>query len=226
VPPQYEPGRRLWVKVCGFTRVDQALAAAAAGIDAVGLVFAPSPRRISPRQAALISRALPPVVARVGVFVDSEEKAILHIAEVAGLTMVQLHGDEPPEQVAALARAGLPVIKAVQSLSLAGSDLAARYLASGAFRLLADAGTTAQRGGTGRLCDWQTARMLAKKAPLILAGGLRPANVATAVQTVKPWGIDVCSGVEYAPGDKDPALVARLVAQARQLEVNRYDQAQ
>lgn len=216
---------RLWVKVCGIRDAEAAAAAVAAGADAVGFVFAPGPRRVTPREAARIAAALPGGVARVGVFVGAGERQILEAAERAGLTHVQLHGAVPPGLPAGLRRQGLRVLRVLRlpPASAGAGDPealereAARLAADGepGEPVLADTAHPRLHGGTGRVGDWRLAAALARRLPLVLAGGLTPDNVAEAVRAVRPWGVDVSSGVERAPGVKDPERVARFVAAAR-----------
>jgi phosphoribosylanthranilate isomerase len=214
---------RVRVKICGIARPGWALAAAEAGADAVGLVFAEGPRRVTPEVAAEIVRALPPWVTPVGVFVDEPPERVLAVARAVGLGAVQLHGDEPPEAMAALGT--MKVIKAVRIGS--PGDLAAarawreraRALGRPPDAYLVDALVPGgPRGGTGRLADWSSARQLAEEGfrPLVLAGGLGPENVAEAVRTVRPWGVDGSSGLESAPGVKDPARMRAFVEAVRE----------
>lgn len=211
----------LWIKICGIRDEGAALAALEAGADAVGFVFAESPRRVEPEVARRIAGTLReraaaagrPVPALVGVFVDAPPGRVLTIARAAGLTHVQLHGDEPDEDVEALRAAGLVVIKAVGLKPGAPPPPAA--LSTPADLVLLDRFEPGRRGGTGRTADWAVAAEVARRRPVILAGGLTPANVAQAVRAVRPRGVDVSSGVERARGVKDPALIARFVRAAR-----------
>jgi len=182
------------VKVCGITRLEDAAAAAAAGASAIGFVFWPdSPRYIDPASARTIASALPPQVTTVGVFVNAAIDDVRRIARQVGLGAVQLHGDEDPEYAAQLP---FPILKAVTTRS----DVS-RW-PSGT-TLLLDAIDAERRGGTGRTVDWAAAAAIAAVRRTILAGGLTPDNVAEAVRQVRPFGIDVSSGVERAPGVKD-----------------------
>jgi phosphoribosylanthranilate isomerase len=203
---------RIGVKVCGLTRVEDGRAAAAAGADAVGFVFWPrSPRVVAPERAREIASALPPFVARVGVFVDEDPAAITRIAQQVGLDVVQLHGDEP---LADLDRLPRRVVKALRLGDGARAAIGA-WSARGAGILL-DAGMPGQPGGTGRRLDWPAVRALRDSAPwLMLAGGLDASNVAEAIRVASPDAVDVSSGVESAPGVKDPERVAAFVRAAR-----------
>ena len=214
---------RVRVKICGIGRAEWGLAAAEAGADAIGLVFAESPRRVTPEAAGEIVRALPPWVTPVGVFVDEPPERVLAVARAIGLGAVQLHGDEPPETLAALG--AMKVIKAVRlgSASDLGAGRAwrerARALGRPADAYLVDALVRGgPKGGTGRRADWSAARQLAEEGfrPLVLAGGLGPENVAEAVRAVRPWGVDGSSGLESAPGVKDPARMRAFVEAVRE----------
>ena len=192
------------VKVCGITRVDDALLASDLGASAVGFVFWPrSPRCLAPAEARRIAARLPGDVAPVGVFVDPEADEVRQVVEEVGLAAVQLHGDEPP----AFCR-GLPyrVIKAVGVDGAAATRAAATAVPAEATVLL-DARDPERRGGTGRTVDWEIAAGVAAERRAFLAGGLRAANARAAIRAVRPYGLDVSSGVESAPGRKDPALL-------------------
>lgn len=195
------------VKICGITRGDDAGLAVSAGAQAVGFIFWPnSPRFIDPYRAKAIVRTLPPFVTPVGVFVNQPVEYVNAVAALVGLGVVQLHGDEDPAYARLMKR---PVLKAV---SLAG-DAAARWPRS--VMLLVDTHDPVRRGGTGAVSDWSLAATLAAERPIVLAGGLTAANVAAAVTTVRPFGIDVSSGVERAPGVKDPGRLAALFERVR-----------
>jgi len=192
------------VKICGVTSVDDARMAAEMGASAVGLVFWPrSPRAVEIEQAKRIVAALPPFVSAVGVFVNQPEAA--DIAREVGLSAVQLHGDEPPDTYRSLP---LRVIKAVAVTGNGSGDLAAAIPASAT--VLLDAHDPVKRGGTGRAIDWTVAAAVARRRPIILSGGLNADNVASAVEAVRPYAIDVSSGVESAPGRKDAAKLRAL----------------
>ena len=183
------------VKICGITRPEDAEAAVAAGAGAIGFVFWPgSPRFIDPHRARRIAAALPPLVTAVGVFVNQPIAYVNGVASLARLGAVQLHGDETPAFAAAVSS---PVIKA---LSPGSADLGAW---PARVRVLLDVHDPEARGGTGRTIDWTAAAAVAARREILLAGGLTPANVADAVARVRPFGIDVSSGVERAPGIKD-----------------------
>jgi len=199
------------VKICGITNEEDALHAAACGADALGFVFyAGSPRCVTPEQVRAISEVLPPFVTRVGLFVNEAPERIRQVAEVCGLDVIQLHGDEPP---AACQLPPYRVIKGVRPRSEADLDVLATYPVAA---LLVDAAVPGEYGGTGQRADWQLAAQLAATRRVILAGGLTPGNVAAAVRTVRPYGVDVASGVEQAPGRKDPEKVAQFIRMAKE----------
>jgi phosphoribosylanthranilate isomerase len=210
------PGPR--VKLCGFTVAAEAAHAAAAGVDFLGLSFWPRSRRaVDPataRDLAAAARAAGSAQI-VGVFVNAAVAEIAATAARVRLDVVQLHGDEPPELVAEVRRAtGLPVWKAVAVASAADVAELARW---GADAILLDA-PSAGRGGSGVAFDWAHARAAVIGHPglaIILAGGLRPGTIAAAIAAVAPWAVDAASGVERAPGQKDPDAVAAFVAAAR-----------
>ena len=194
------------IKICGITRAEDAEAAVAAGALALGFVFWPhSPRFIEPARARAIVCTLPAFVTAVGVFVDQPLEFVTDIVDSVGLGAVQLHGDEEPAYADGVGRA---VIKAVAL----GSEGPMTSLDAWPQRttLLLDAHDPVNRGGTGRLVDWSAAAEIARTRRTILAGGLTPENVAQAVAQVHPFGIDVSSGVERAPGVKDHARIAAL----------------
>jgi|RhiMethySRZTD1v2_1073278.scaffolds.fasta_scaffold05798_8 phosphoribosylanthranilate isomerase len=186
------------IKVCGITRVEDAAAAAELGAAAVGFVFWPrSPRRIPIETAREIGGILPPFVARIGVFVDMPADDVVRIVDDARLDGVQLHGDEKTDQYRKL-KARL--IKAVTLGS--DTDVMAAATLPAHVTVLVDATDRVRRGGTGRVADWTNAAALAAQRPIILAGGLTAANVGDAIRQVRPWAVDVSSGVESAPGVK------------------------
>lgn len=202
------------IKICGLTRVDEALACAELGADAVGFVFYPkSPRNVSGKQAGEICRALPGSVTTVGVFVDEPFYAIMQRVEQCGLKAVQLHGRESAELVERLRREKLLVIKALFADRKPGLKAASDYRASA---YLVECGRGVLPGGNALEWDWGAAGSMGGSHPLILAGGLAPDNVCRAVMQAAPAAVDVSSGVESAPGRKDPAKVRAFIAQVRQ----------
>lgn len=201
------------IKVCGITNRDDALAAVAAGADALGFNFyTRSPRYVAPSLARSIIEAVPREVWCVGVFVDEESPAaVARLAEESGVAAVQLHGEESPAYCAALS--GRPVIKA---LRVGASFAPEEALAYPADAILLDSFSRRARGGTGETFDWSLARRTRELvSQLYLAGGLTPENVGRAVRAVRPFAVDVCSGVELAPGRKGAELMGRFVAAAR-----------
>jgi phosphoribosylanthranilate isomerase len=196
------------VKICGVTCIQDALAAVRSGADALGFVFADSPRRITPEAARRIARELPPFAARVGVFVNAPISEIRRMASFCTLTAIQLHGDEHDAMIEALA---LPVIKALRAAPGAPDPTTAYPNAA----LLLDTYAAGKMGGTGKTFDWRLAVDVAKIRPIILAGGLNPENVADAVRMVRPFAVDVSSGVEIEPGRKDHAKVQRFIREAK-----------
>ncbi len=198
------------IKICGVTTVDDALACVEAGADAIGLNFWPeSKRRCARGEAACIVRAVGDRVRVVGVFVDESEREIERVRAETGVLWAQLHGDEPPELLTAL----LPcALKAVRPRDAAEARGALRF---GGEELLVDAAVAGMPGGTGQRCDWTLAADLARERKVWLAGGLRPGDVGEAIRAVRPFGVDVASGVERAPGEKDHDLVRAFVAAVR-----------
>jgi len=200
------------IKVCGLTDASEAKAVAEAGANAIGLVFAKSPRQIDPDRAREIVQNLPPMVQTVGVFVNEFSEKIRQIVDYCGLDLVQLHGEETPEVCEDLAPRA---IKAWRIRTNADIQALLPYQEVVKAFLL-DAWSPSAHGGTGETFDWSIA-IEAKKVlsrPIILAGGLKPENVAQAVKQVRPWGVDVSSGVENAPGKKNIDMVADFIRRA------------
>ena len=198
------------VKICGITRLEDALHAVRCGADALGFVFhEASPRYVFPEQAASIVRALPPFVQAVGLFVNADSEFVNATADQCRLDLVQLHGDEQPEYCDLIRRR---VIKAFRVKEIASIEPIGNYRVAG---ILLDAFSPKAYGGTGLTFNWEIALAAAKYGPLILAGGLAPDNVRQAVERVAPYGVDVSSGVEMAPGRKDPEKVREFIRQAR-----------
>jgi len=198
------------VKICGITNPEDALMAVEAGADALGFVFFPgSPRYISPEQAGVIIRCLPPFVQTVGLFINEEPATVNRIADQCGLELVQLHGEETPDYCVAIKRR---IIKAFRVKDASSLDGMAHYRVAAC---LLDAWSPAAHGGTGTTFNWDIAAWAAASQTTILAGGLTPENVAGAIATVKPYAVDVSSGVESAPGKKDARLIKAFVVAAR-----------
>lgn len=217
----------VYVKICGLTNPVDALAAAEAGADMVGFIFYPgSPRYVSPAQAREIVMALYeryPDILTVGVFVNEAPTTVWHILEYCGIRLAQLHGEEPARW---LKEPSVLVGRAYKALRPRPQEdvhrLASKYalpllLAEqmGVPSLLLDAYHIAARGGSGQLADWEIAAQLARKYRLLLAGGLTPDNVIQAIRRVRPWGVDVASGVESAPGRKDPTAMCAFIRSAK-----------
>ena len=197
----------MFVKICGITDVDDALLAVALGADAVGFVMAPSTRQIAPARVRDIAARIPPETLTVGVFRNESKERVVEIAHTTGIRAVQLHGNESPATVEWVAQRVPNVIKAVA----AGTDQAARAGEFGVSTILVDAPTP----GSGDVFDWSLADTMPIGIRLILAGGLTPDNVDDAVATVRPWGVDTSSGVEKAPGRKDPTAMRRFIQNAK-----------
>ncbi len=205
------------IKICGIRTLEAALEAVRAGADMLGFNFYPkSPRFIDAETCAGICSTLKqeaPSVQLVGVFVNARLDAIDGVLQICPLDLVQLSGDEPPELVAALAG------KAFKAFHGLPGPEAAAYARGAAPALLVDAAVAGAYGGTGAVADWVAAARLAREYPLLLAGGLTPENVAQAMERVKPWGVDVASGVETRPGVKDAGRITAFVQAARSLEL-------
>lgn len=199
------------VKICGITRVEDGLAAAQAGADAIGLVFvANSPRHVTPEQASAIGRALPPFVSTVALFVNPAEAEVTAVLERVRPDVLQFHGEE----TAAFCRSfGIPYLKAFR-VRPGGDLLQSTASYDDAQGWLLDAWSEAAHGGTGERFDWDLIPP-ALPRPMLLAGGLNPGNVAAAVRATRPWAVDVSSGVEASKGIKDAALIAAFIKEAR-----------
>ena len=200
------------VKICGITEYEDALKAVELGASALGFIFAHSPRRIQPQKARRIIRDLPPFVKSVGVFVNEEVKAIREQIKYCGLDLVQLHGDEPPE----FCRELMPyAIKALRIKDGSRRPMCAAYRAN-VRALLLDTYADDRAGGTGKTFDWQRALKIKEAGiPVILSGGLGPSNIAAAIRTVRPYAVDVNSGVEERPGKKSYGLMKELMKRVR-----------
>ncbi len=219
-----------WVKICGITNVQDALTAVDAGADALGFVFyEKSPRKVSPETVCEIVEKLPSAIERVGVFVDESAERMLGVAQQAGLTAVQAHmGSAEPGRVRdlLLLNENAPTYKLIAAM--AASDLAREglFLLGTARRLfyalMLDSVSTTMPGGTGKTFDWSKAQgmiqSLGVTLPIIVAGGLTDLNVGEAMRIFQPWGVDVSTGVEKSPGEKNPNKVRAFVAAVRQAE--------
>jgi len=197
----------VFIKVCGLRRAGDVEWAVMHGATALGFIFWPrSPRYVDPDQAAALVRLVPPDVATVGVFVNEEAEAIGDVAARTGVSMVQLHGDEAPEVAAQLDR---PVMKAM------GVEAVRNTAWPLGTTVLLDVTDRERRGGTGQLVDWTQAAGIARVRNVVLAGGLAPDNVEAAIAAVRPYGVDVSSGVEDEPGVKNPGQVRLFLERAR-----------
>jgi phosphoribosylanthranilate isomerase len=212
----------LWIKICGNTSLEDARLAVEAGADAVGFVFAPSPRRVTEAEAAAIAAHLPSDVEKIGVFVDAELGEICAAVRLCGLTGVQLHFSAKPGLPAKLREdfgAGLRILRVVHFGADSAEQAGALAMDPNLDAVLVDSRTAGSVGGTGTVFDWAEARKTVFRGEgnlkLVAAGGLNPANVAEAIATLRPWGVDAVSGVESQPGRKDPAKVREFVVSAR-----------
>lgn len=205
----------MFVKICGITNEDDALLAVAMGADAVGFVFAPSPRQVAAKLVYDITRRLPPEILTVGVFRDDLPDRIFDVVARSGVKAVQLHGHESASTVAAVSEGVRWVIKAVS----AGSREARVANQFGTDLILVDA----PQPGSGRVFDWRLTDEIPSGVRMILAGGLTVENVASAIEYVKPWGVDVSSGVESEPGKKDALKLKRFIANARAARPSGFD---
>ncbi len=215
-----------WVKICGTTNLEDALTAVDAGADAVGFVFyEKSPRNVSVEAAREIVEKLPERVDKIGVFVNEAPEKVSTVADQAGLTAVQFHGDEYQSP-------GQHVVNRTAFFCLPAIEFIPRWRRGGVFvtftgfpnlaGILLDSGTREERGGTGKTFAWGEAHsfvsMVQARHPVVIAGGLTPANVGWAVEFLKPWGVDVASGVEARPGKKDPEKVRAFVKAVREID--------
>lgn len=200
------------IKICGITNLEDALVAIDAGADALGFVFHPrSPRHVFPEQAAAIIRHLPPFVQTVGLFVDETVETVNQTADQCGLDVVQLHGDESPAFCGSVRRR---VIKAFRVKDVTSLDPMKEYRVSA---FLLDAWSPSAHGGTGQTFNWEVAACAAHSGRIILAGGLTSDNVADAIRQVRPYGVDVSSGVEASAGKKDTDKVREFIRNAKEI---------
>jgi len=217
----------MWVKICGITTLEDARMAVDVGADALGFVLAESPRRVTPESVREMTLSLPSAVERIGVFVDATLEFMVSAIEIAGLTGVQLHGEGASSTAQELRERTQNLsgsLRIVHVLHYGKNDDFVRSLRALAANpavetVLVDTCMAGRRGGTGVAFDWAAARdSFIEQAPhvrLIAAGGLSPDNVEHAIQTLQPWGVDVSSGVEWAPGRKDPQRVKAFLQAAR-----------
>lgn len=198
------------IKICGITNLDDALAAVISGADALGFVFhKASPRCVTPEVVRRITASLPPFILPVGVFVNEDIKVVRDLVDSCGLAIAQLHGDE---SAAYCEQLGRPVLKAIRLRDMGSFLSLAEYKGRAGVRgFVVDTYSGAAYGGTGQTADWSLAAEAAKTAPILLAGGLTPENVGEAIIKVRPYGVDVSSGVETSPGKKDHAKVRAFI---------------
>jgi len=203
----------LRVKICGITNMDDAIHAAECSADALGFVFYKgSPRYIRPEDAGDIIKALPPFLTPVGVFVDAEEVYVEEVAALSGIRALQFHGEETPGYCGSF---GVPYIKGFRVRDM--ESLAGIEGYAGASAYLLDAYSEKELGGTGMTFNWDAAVYAKRFGRIVLAGGLTPDNVAKAVETVRPYAVDVASGVEASKGKKDHEKVRRFIAEAKRM---------
>ena len=196
------------IKICGITNIEDALASASVGADALGFVFhPPSPRYVTPGRAREIIGSLPPALCTVGVFVNLAASEVLQIAEFCGLDFIQLHGAETQEYCRRLPRERL-----IKALSFRSEEEFVALADYPVRAFLVDAHDPVRHGGTGKTCDWNLAGRAAARHPLILAGGLNGENIIAALTAVHPLAVDISSGVETAPGKKDHEKIRAVIA--------------
>ena len=216
-----------WVKMCGNTSLADAQLCIEAGADAIGFIFCESPRRIDAKTARDISSALPLEVEKVGIFVNEPAEKVIETAQEAGLSGVQLHGDESPEYVKSMLRAlGDTKLRIIKSIPAAlGRSSGLGYFDGGenfVDAIMVDSGLANLRGGTGQVFDWLRAgdfiMWLEQRTKVVIAGGLNPENVGAAVSLFHPMGVDVVTGIEESYGKKDPEKVRAFIASVRHAE--------
>ncbi len=217
----------LWIKICGNTSLEDAMLAAEAGSDALGFVFASSPRRVTREQVAKIVPHLPPAVEKIGVFVDAAFEEIEAVVNDCNLTGVQLQfaaSAEIPSQLRDKFGSSLRILQTLHFSPGIAAKAAVLALDKNIDAVLVDSRTATAVGGTGIAFDWNAAASMLfenthSSLKLVAAGGLTPENVSEAIAVLKPWGVDVVTGVESAPGRKDPAKIRAFIAQARTASV-------
>lgn len=201
-----------WIKICGITHIEDAKKAASLGVDALGFIFAPSLRRVAPDVAKKIILALPKTLLKVGVFVNEAPEEVQRVAEYCGLNALQFHGKEPPEYCQ---KFFFPVFKAIRIKNLESLKDIENYHD---VTILLDTYSPVQAGGTGNPFPWEIALRAKEKRDFVLSGGLTPSNVGEAIKTLKPWGVDVCSGVEVTPGKKDLLKMKDFIKETRKAD--------
>ena len=201
-----------WIKICGITNLQDALEAAALGVDALGFIFAPSPRKIDPEVAREIITSLPPAMGKVGVFVNEDLGEVKRIADRCGLDTLQFHGEEAPE---CCQQVSLRVLKAIRFKNSESIKEMGKYPG---IPILLDTYNAGRAGGTGEAFSWELAREARQWRNFILSGGLNPGNVYRAIHLLHPLGVDVCSGVERVPGWKDLFRMIEFVKEVRRAD--------
>ena len=206
---------RIKIKICGITNFQDASLAVSLGADALGFIFASSPRNISPEKARDIIRNIPPFVKSVGVFVDEDSQVIKETVEQCGIDLIQLHGDESPEQCHEFMPRTIKAIKMRDASVLQSVKSYYGHVRA----LLLDTYSMERAGGTGKSFDWNLAiEAKGTTIPIILAGGLGPSNIGNAVSSVRPYAVDVNSGIEESPGQKSPALMKELFEKMKNIK--------
>ncbi len=201
-----------WIKICGITNLEDGLKAASLGVDALGFIFAPSLRRVEPDLAKKIIQVLPTLPLKVGVFVDEDTEEVQRVAEYCGLDVLQLHGKESQKYCS---KFSCPIIKAIRIHHVESLKEMEAYPNA---TILLDSYSPHQAGGTGNPFSWDIAFKAKEKRDFILSGGLTPLNVGEAIKKVRPWGVDVCSGVEAFPGKKDLLKMESFLKEVRKAD--------
>jgi phosphoribosylanthranilate isomerase len=203
-----------WIKICGITNLEDALEVAGLGADAIGFIFARSPRRINPSLVSKIIRSLPTSIRKVGVFMNEKMEEVNRIVKECGLDMLQLHGEETPEYCLQFS---LPVIKGISVKDAMSLQKIERYPFAS---ILLDAYGPDGAGGTGKIFSWELALEGRQKRNFILSGGLNPMNVDKAIHLLHPLGVDVCSGVEMIPGKKDYFKLKNFIEEVKKADAS------
>lgn len=201
-----------WVKICGITNLEDGLKASSLGVDALGFIFAPSHRRIDPEDARKIIQALPTPPLKVGVFVDEDPKEVFNVARYCGLDILQFHGKESEDYCK---RFNYFIIKAIRVSDFRSLREMEMYHET---MILLDSFNPHQAGGTGNPFPWEIALEAKRRRDFIFSGGLTPLNVGEGIKKVKPWGVDVCSGVEAYPGKKDYLKMEDFLREVRKAD--------
>ncbi len=212
---------RTWIKICGTTCVEDALSSIAAGADALGFIFAPSKRRVTPEQAQQIIAELPGEVERIGIFMNSTAAEIASVVSQVALTGIQMHGEEfPPDVYAYLPKDRRDAMRKIKTIAVRDSLVLGKFDLFVAEPAVVDAWLLDSGAGSGKTFNWQATReqLAGQQQRFIVAGGLTPENVGEALKIFRPWGVDVVTGVEREPGRKDPEKLKAFVAAVRKAE--------